>query len=208
MHYVERGPEPPGLAEIRRRKTQRWIDHHRGQGSAPTDSEWRRFAPELGERFHLLCGYCERQESGDVDHFRPKASFPALVYQWSNWIYCCPKCNHGKGNQWPTDGYVDPCARPVRDQPEPHFTFDLAEGTIVPAGGLTAVRRRRAQSTIDDLRLNRDPIRRERLQWVRAIELALRNSPDPDDFVAMITARDFRLSSLARQKCKEMGLLP
>ena len=48
MHWVDRGPEPEGLAQIRRRYTSRWIQHYaHGVGSKPTDSHWRRFTSDL-----------------------------------------------------------------------------------------------------------------------------------------------------------------
>ncbi|MFT4927654.1 MAG: hypothetical protein ACI8WB_003767, partial [Phenylobacterium sp.] len=74
--------------------------------------------------FHNNCGYCgtaiptpirpDERESvvgkGDVDHFLPKSIFPELVYEWSNYIWCCKACNQHK-REFHSDQYplLDPC---------------------------------------------------------------------------------------------------
>ena len=105
MHWVDRGPEPSRLGEIRSRYTPRWVEHYReGVGSRPTDSRWRDFIVELREAFGDICGYCESICRGEVDHFRPKVRFPELAYEWSNWVFAWHDCNHAKWNNWPERG--------------------------------------------------------------------------------------------------------
>ena len=119
MHWIDRGPEPRGLGEIRERYTPRWIGHYRDSvETKPTDSRWRDFHDELEQRFFGLCGYCESIDKGEVDHFHPKSRFPESVYDWSNWIFACHDCNQAKGDKWPGGGYVDPCAMDESCRPE------------------------------------------------------------------------------------------
>ncbi|MBS4709339.1 HNH endonuclease [Aeromonas caviae] len=99
---------------------------------------------ELREDFSSKCGYCDSPDyySGGrkgfhIDHFAPKSKFVDLKNDYGNLIYCCPVCNIGKGDDWPSDssnesylndiGYIDPC--------DPLYQKNLvrnADGTIVP----------------------------------------------------------------------------
>ena len=97
MHWIERGPEPAKLEPIRKTYTQPWIDFYvHDVGQKPTDARWREFRHELTEEFDNLCAYCEETDRGEVDHFRPKKLYPALVYAWSNWLFACRACNQAK----------------------------------------------------------------------------------------------------------------
>ena len=100
MHYVDRGPEPRGIKKHRVKCTPRWVDYYeRRIGSEPTDSHWTKFHNNLRETFSGLCGYCECECKGEVDHFRPKSKVPQRVYDWPNWGFSCHDCNNSKGNR-------------------------------------------------------------------------------------------------------------
>ena len=123
MHWVDRGPEPASLSQVRERYTPRWIAYYRDDvGARPTDSYWRDFHDDLSQVFFNLCAYCEEICRGEVDHFRPKSRFPEQVYQWSNWVLACHDCNLWKSDKWPTGGYVDPCAKTAAARPETSLT--------------------------------------------------------------------------------------
>lgn len=178
MHWVERGPEPDGLETIRSLYTPQWTRYYGSDDVAkPSDSRWRDFSHNLASAFHGLCAYCEEICRGEVDHFRPKSRYPALVYCWSNWLFACHDCNHAKGEKWPPLGYVDPCAKSERARPEHFFSFDILTGEILPKEGLSPARRCKAQSTIDDLRLNEWHHLRKRLLWLQLISAAIPDEP-------------------------------
>lgn len=45
---------------------------------------------------HKKCAYCERKRDigeGDVEHYRPKAIYYWLAYDWTNLLYSCKTCN-------------------------------------------------------------------------------------------------------------------
>ena len=155
MHWVDRGPEPPELADIRYSYTPRWVQYYQDRiGSKPTDSHWRKFIDDLDQVFYGLCAYCEETCRGEVDHFQPKSRFPDLVYEWTNWLFTCHDCNHSKLEKSPIGGYVDPCAESSSDRPEQYFTFDTITGEMLPRKELTASQREKAISVIKDLGLN------------------------------------------------------
>jgi uncharacterized protein (TIGR02646 family) len=50
------------------------------------------------------CAYCDgplgTESRETVDHFRPKAQFPDLAYDWDNLFPCCDKCQSVKREQF------------------------------------------------------------------------------------------------------------
>ena len=202
MHWVERGPEPEGLEEIRARNTPRWVQYYtNGIGSRPTDSQWRQFHSDLEHSFRGLCAYCEETTKGEVDHFRPKSQFPSLVYSWSNWLFACHECNHRKSGNWPVGGYVDPCAISSSDRPELYFVFDTLTGFILPNRSLSPHRRQKAQTTIDDLRLNDLHHLKNRVEWIELFSAAIPADPDglsdrTREILVHFASRETQLSSL------------
>ena len=200
MHRVDRGPEPAGLAAVREAETPKWVKYYAGGRKKPK-GKWTQFQPELAERFHGNCGYCEAGCRGEVDHFRPKSGFPERVYNWNNWVLACHDCNWLKGSQWPRDGYVDPCARRKSDRPEEYFTYDTVTCQIVPRRGLTALRKRRAQTMIDDLGLNRHHHLSRRTKYLKVIREAcqrLGGGERDRAVIAVLISRDMLDSSLVR----------
>ena len=155
MHWVDRGSEPLGLVPIRASNTLRWVRYyHCGVGRRPTDSRWRAFHCDLSRAFQGICAYCEEFCRGEVDHFRPKSRFPKLVYDWSNWVLACHDCNRTKNDNWPSSGYVDPCADIELEFPERYFDFDTQTGEMLPMQGLNRHFHTKAHQMIGDLQLN------------------------------------------------------
>ncbi len=190
LRWVDRGPEPAGVAGYASQFKPGWIDYFQNHvGGRPTDFYWSRFRSILGSRTNNICWYCERQcvasdESGGkaptVDHFRPISKFPALAYDWSNWIFSCHRCNvDNKGDQWPEAGYVDPCAFHASGRPERYFDFDPVTGEILPRKDLSENARRMALDTINDLGLNKLDVRYYRLEWTRQFVNDLLSFPVP-----------------------------
>ncbi len=203
MHWVARGPEPAELPDLRARYRPMWVRYYGDHtGKKPSDSHWRKIFSQLEQRFHRLCGYCEEECKGEIDHFRPKKTFPELVYDWSNWIVACHSCNHAKLAKWPSTGYVDPCAlsRPAR--PEHFFDFDVMTGMIVPMRGLSPGRHKKAVTTIRDLGLNNFHHIKRRHRWLNMVSMVLHkyNRIDPAllKFIEDISSRDQAVSSLSR----------
>ncbi len=134
----------------------------------PVRNRYSSYKGELREDFYLKCGYCDTpdffsggQRGFHIDHFAPKSKFDGLKNAYTNLVYCCPICNIGKSNDWPSDdplisvvgeiGYVDPCS--------PDYIEHLArgaDGVIVPLTPLGRYIHRR-------LKLN---LRRRQICWL------------------------------------------
>lgn len=83
----------------------------------------------LGEESCGKCGYCESKildtQFGDVEHIRPKQTWPNLRLEYENLLLSCIKCNNAKNvNYDPHAHHVDP----YRDEPSNHL---LAAGPFV-----------------------------------------------------------------------------
>lgn len=123
MIRIDRGEEPVGLAEVRRRELAKAILHW---ASAPTATferyrfdGYREEARTLFDRQHEKCAFCERipgWHNQPVEHFRPKngaergddaTSDPHhywwLAWTWENLFFACGRCNGKatKGNRFP-----------------------------------------------------------------------------------------------------------
>ena len=207
MHWVDRRQEPSGLADMRSHYTQEWVQRHQsGTGSRPP-GRWRQFHGDLSRVFSGLCGYCEEQTDGDIDHFRPVSKFPELVYEWSNWILACQYCNRTKSSKWPDEGYIDPCASVESERPEHFFRFDISKGEIIPNADMPSDARRKARRMINDLDLNGQHhvnLREERRLFVEHyLDGLIEDSEEEQEFLEMITDRSFSLSSITRAMLEE-----
>ena len=154
--------------------------------------------------------YCEETTKGEVDHFKPKSRFPKLVYSWSNWLFACHECNHAKLGTWPTAGYVDPCATSKQDHPERHFVIDTQTGRISPHGALGPQQRKKAQDTIDALRLNDSHHLKKRIEWLVLFSAAVPKDPHAltdhtTKLVIHYSSRNVQFSSLVRAWLMEHG---
>ena len=210
MHWINRGAEPNGLAAVRSQYTQAWIDHYqRGAGSRPIP-RWRQFRSDLRSAFSELCGYCEEETAGEIDHFRPVSKCPSLVYEWSNWIFACPTCNREKSNKWPLEGYIDPCAGDESERPEQFFTFNTRTGELIPESGLSDSQGQRARQMIGDISLNASFHLKKRRRLLRELKYHLdRQTDDSEDeeYLSEKVDRESALSSLARALLEERGFI-
>lgn len=210
MHWVDRGPEPDELENIRLSLTQSWIDHYRdGVGQRPNDAKWRDFRNALCVAFASLCAYCEETDRGEVDHFKPVSRFPSLVYEWSNWIFSCHNCNMNKSNKWPDNGYIDPCTEDESERPERFFDFNTANGEIIPKPDIPAWHQQKALTMINDLALNDSyhlKIRTYILRIARNFLYILDQDPEKaQENLSMIIDRTSPLSSIVRALLDDLG---
>jgi uncharacterized protein (TIGR02646 family) len=212
MHWVDRGPEPVGLAVVRSRYTPGWVERYRnGIGPKPSDTHWRDFHGDLSKVFFSLCAYCEELCRGVVDHFRPTSKFPELVYRWSNWVFACQDgCNLLKSDKWPRGGYIDPCTRSRQGRPENFFGFDTLTGEIIPKAGLSPARRKKAIQMTDDLGLNEFHHLTKRREWLWLVSETLNNHSDEQNadlrnVLSRLVARSTQLSSITRAWLVEQG---
>lgn len=76
------------------------------------------------------CMYCVDSHGSDIDHFRPKARYPARAYQWSNMLLCCTECGRYKGSQFPLANGRPLLIDPTAEDPWRHLDFDPDTGNL------------------------------------------------------------------------------
>ncbi len=78
------------------------------------------------------CMYCLDSQGADIEHFKPKACFPDVMFNWSNLLLCCSNCGRWKGSSFPLDPLhstpllIDPTAI----NPWDHLDFDPVTGNL------------------------------------------------------------------------------
>lgn len=188
----------------------------RNTGVNPVFREVRRHLDAMccGER---RCMYCEDSCADEVEHVRPKALFPELVFAWRNYIYACGPCNGIKRSNFPRlardkvrnvarrrgdpieppPAGIDLLIDPRVDDPAEFFMLDLYTGVLLPRPSLFGLSRQRAEQTIEVLKLNRDVLLRARMQHCRNYLARLREyihirdedpCGDADDYARSVCA--------------------
>lgn len=72
------------------------------------------------------CMYCEGSRAEDIEHFRPKASYPERAFDWLNLLKICPGCNRQKN-----DAFDARLLDPTADDPLDHLLLSLRTGRYV-----------------------------------------------------------------------------
>jgi|JI10StandDraft_1071094.scaffolds.fasta_scaffold450907_2 uncharacterized protein (TIGR02646 family) len=168
-----RPPEPECLRERGALWTERWI-------AAPARRAWR--WPRYGgtSAQHLVtealramsaghCAYCDgfpfTMSTEEVEHFRPKATFRALAFAWSNLFLSCSQCNAAK-QRAEAAGFDERLLKP--DEPgyhfERYFIVDFATGALEPNPAASEADRSRAEYTVRAFGLNAPDRARQRLR--------------------------------------------
>lgn len=77
------------------------------------------------------CMYCLDSHGCDIEHFRPKASFPSYVFVWENLLLCCTECGRLKGDRFPLDSNAQPLIiDPSQQDPWLYLDFDPDTGNL------------------------------------------------------------------------------
>ncbi len=115
------------------------------------------------------CAYCDgypigAQSRKEVDHFKPRTAYPALVCTWSNLYLCCTACNSAKLDEWNrhllrSDERSYDFAR--------YFIVDSLTGELQANPDATPAEMRRAGESIRVLNLNRPELCISRRRAIR-----------------------------------------
>ena len=102
------------------------------------------------------CAYCDNFPLGSrnikptIDHFRPKANFPLIAYQWENLFIACSYCQE-RGNKF-DEALLKPDEADYDF--DTYFEYENRSGKIVPNRLQTSENQERAKLTIQYFRLN------------------------------------------------------
>jgi uncharacterized protein (TIGR02646 family) len=76
------------------------------------------------------CMYCLDSHGCDIEHFRPKSSYPKWMFRWSNLLLCCSECGRIKGSQFPLSGRRHMLIDPTKEEPWDYLDFDPITGNM------------------------------------------------------------------------------
>lgn len=77
---------------------------------------------------HEKCAWCEAPRAATIDHFWPKTTHPAKMFDWENLFAACRDCNSEKGSSFPTSHGRAVLLNPVDDEPLDHFRWSHVTG--------------------------------------------------------------------------------
>lgn len=166
MIPVQRQPEPKDFDKEVRQKGLKWLASHNVDPGVPLpkgktiqphwQGEWNE---RLWNTYNGVCAYLAiylEYVAGPVttDHFIPKSRWPGGAYEWGNYRLSCLACNRNKSD---SDGVLDP----FELRPETFF-LNLSNGKIYPNPHLEEDYKKKAQRTIERLKLDSPNRRRMR----------------------------------------------
>ncbi len=123
------------LARVRAKTLQAEIHWKSSRQSLAMDKVLGSLQRMAGSR--QRCMYCVDSHGCDIEHFRPKATFPEWMYRWNNLLLCCTECGRLKGAQFPMAGGKPLLLNPAVDEPWQHLDFDPATGNFSPRFDVT-----------------------------------------------------------------------
>ena len=168
MIKLSRSPLAPGLQAKIDERVQRLLGYIQRGEAPPTALLAAYRAPEVKAHLvleaHGKCAYCESKIThvyfGDIEHIKPKSTFPAETLTLENLLLACALCNNSKGDFW-NDAL--PLINPYEDNPDEElFAF-----------GYFIARRPgkdRARVTIEKLTLNRQALLERRKERVELLQ--------------------------------------
>ncbi|MCB9876858.1 MAG: hypothetical protein H6835_04565 [Planctomycetes bacterium] len=189
-------------------KKQRKVDSNRKAGNLDTTKTWKtaRKTKLLKEVLRVLqamagarerCMYCSDSHGTDIEHWRPKASHPEVMFAWSNMLLCCTECGRIKSDKFPVDSQGQPLLiDPSLDNPWDHLDFDPLTGILTARFDLgTQVFDARGQATVQVLQFElREAMQRGfRASWKRiaaVCESARQSRMGPQQLTELLRAAD------------------
>jgi hypothetical protein len=153
MMRVDPKPEPAVFENRVRRKGQRYLS----RVPSPTTKQWTKHAYwtdvkfELYEAYHGICNFACHWIPPDtgsitVEHYRPKAKYPADAYEWVNYRLMCGTLN---GRKCDYEDVLDPF-----EITNGMFVLDFPSLLVKPSKDLNAGLQAQVKATIDRLKLN------------------------------------------------------
>lgn len=113
------------------------------------------------------CMYCEVEVSAstpyDIEHIKPKSTFPQYKFDWNNLGYACPRCNR----EFKREKYDENLINPYEEDPETHLKF-LASMCVGVDGSV------KADVTVDMVGLNRPELLAKRAEKLISLQKTVR----------------------------------
>jgi uncharacterized protein (TIGR02646 family) len=129
------------------------------------------------------CAFCDGklgiESKSTVEHFRPKTSFPALLYSWQNLFPACDVCQSAKGVM-----FDQALLKPDENNYDfaTFFQVNHRSGEIEPLASANQAAQLRAKTTIDTYQLNKPQRLSSRKHELKHWRLTPENDRRLDEF--------------------------
>lgn len=142
------------------------------------------------------CMYCEDSFGTAIEHFRPKATYPGLSFNWFNYLWACSHCNSNlKRDKFPLNGTGMPLLiDPTAADPSSHLALSVTTGEYISLDELGA-------ASIKVFGLNREVcLRGRRAAWtsLNALVRDFDRSNDATRGAILTTLSDFPFQGVRR----------
>lgn len=217
MIKIERLPEPKVIAKIKQQwktsyltalaafEANKSIENKQRKDIIERKYNHNQVKNTLKTMCSSKCAYCESHIThigyGHIEHFKPKARYPELCFEWENFLLSCEICNSSafKGDKFPIESEGGPFINPCDENPDNFFEFELDHSTgaanIIPQN-------KRAAITEMIIGLNRPDLVIHRSQVVRKIAfITLRAKEGDSQALSLLThcmQRDQEYAAFAR----------
>ncbi len=141
---------------------------------------WQTFAkkvkPFLLKQSQYHCSYCDKyfinNDESEVEHYKPKAQYPELEFDWENLFASCPTCNKQKEKDYKK---YENTPLPIRPDEENYsffryFAVDFSTGEIICNENLKEQDKIRAENTIKYLGFNKGDKPASRIRFLKNIK--------------------------------------
>ncbi len=158
MERIERLPGPGWLKE----KSQQWQQECKVGNANPGSIDFgekekrEEVVDTLSDMTKEHCSFCDAFPMGKmledtIEHFRPKAKFPELAYEWENLFLACRKCQKAK-----RDKFDEKLLRPDKNSYsfDRYFDIETDTGKLKPNINASKEDQERAELTIKLYGLN------------------------------------------------------
>jgi uncharacterized protein (TIGR02646 family) len=177
VHTSRRGSAPAELVRFRDRWTQRFLNIQPG-GDWATRKAKRILRSALTPLAHGKCIYCEStlQVTSElaIEHYAAKTVATDLVFEWTNLLPACRKCNGAKAEC----DHGGALLKPDVEDPEPFFWVHPDTGKLEPHPSLDAAATERARRSIEICDLQRPALCTKRVLMIERVGRWLRRPPD------------------------------
>lgn len=189
MRKINKGEPPEDFKQFIRKKHTMWKE---AKGHTHI---WRKHIIEKEQ--NGLSGYTEepiKTDNSHIDHFRKQELFQDYVFRWENYVADSKNEDYGAKYKDNKAGIRTKqenlkLVNPVEEDAERFFYYE-ANGKMIPANGLSALEKERAQFTIDSFNLNHKSLMDRRMH-ILSIELKPYEGFSREEIVKSLSCNGF-----------------
>ncbi|OFI05354.1 hypothetical protein CLOACE_18020 [Clostridium acetireducens DSM 10703] len=180
MLKINKEQEPNFLLEYKKKYTPKsWTDYDK-------DNIRNKIKENILIEQEEYCPYCEKRiydnNDGHIEHIMPRDKYPNKFQNYDNLLVSCNQKN--SCGMYKKNKYDDDFINPVIDNPGDYFSYNIANGEIVPkSNDENSNKYIRASYTISILNLNCYELKEARKALIDILEVYRENYDEYDEYL-------------------------